>query len=523
MTIPGGKRESFRRWRRSRPFWGGLLLMIAGIELFLSGNLDLGNLQIHLGLTGYLSYVLPLILILCGALAWASSGQRMFYGIIGILTAIYSTISVNFGGFFIGMLIGIIGGALTAAWVPDKRVPHPAEATGPTTDDDEHYGFDDLAGDDDEAEEDTADIESDGVPADERSGPLRDTLPTSTRSPLAEPEVEAEAAEQEGEQRPRFPRHAADERSSTSDADRSMIRAPLPRRSFRTIAFTLAALTIGAVGFVALRDPTPALAGDCAPTALTKLLEKAPHHREQRRPEKHTTKNNKQIRTTSGYASAPLADVPGADASDSPAPPDPTPSTPATPDPTPSVPDPTPSATSPATPSTKPTAKPTARPTATPTVPKPKPSGSCTVISKLLDVASGQPYVNRNPSTQTAATLSMSGLSYDGIVDLPTKTGTIAALQFSMDSSTSASFELRPAVDGHTISLKSSKLTVSGHVRFYTTEIKGNLLGVLPVDFTVASPPPLVVPDLFFTDATVSLVFVTCDTLTADNLSITLP
>ena len=30
---PGG----FRSWRRSRPFWGGLFLIIAGLELFLSG------------------------------------------------------------------------------------------------------------------------------------------------------------------------------------------------------------------------------------------------------------------------------------------------------------------------------------------------------------------------------------------------------------------------------------------------------------------------------------------------------
>jgi hypothetical protein len=44
------------------------------------------------------------------------------------------------------------------------------------------------------------------------------------------------------------------------------------------------------------------------------------------------------------------------------------------------------------------------------------------------------------------------------------------------------------------------------------------------VDFTPASPPPLpplVVPDLFFTDATLTLVFVQSTTLSGDKLTIT--
>jgi hypothetical protein len=40
------------------------------------------------------------------------------------------------------------------------------------------------------------------------------------------------------------------------------------------------------------------------------------------------------------------------------------------------------------------------------------------------------------------------------------------------------------------------------------------------VTFTPDSPPPLVVPDLFFTNATVQLVFVHATTLTAPALHI---
>ena len=42
----------FRRWRRQRPFIGGLLVILGGIELFFSGQLDTGNLHIQLGIEG---------------------------------------------------------------------------------------------------------------------------------------------------------------------------------------------------------------------------------------------------------------------------------------------------------------------------------------------------------------------------------------------------------------------------------------------------------------------------------------
>ncbi len=115
----------------------------------------------------------------------------------------------------------------------------------------------------------------------------------------------------------------------------------------------------------------------------------------------------------------------------------------------------------------------------------------------------------------------MYGLSFDGIVDLPTRSGTMRVMQFSMDSSTSTPFELQPLTDTGEIDIKSSKLTVSSNVKFYCTEIKGDLLDVLPVDYTVDSPPPLVTSDLYFTNVTIELAFVYADKLTANNLDIT--
>jgi hypothetical protein len=116
----------------------------------------------------------------------------------------------------------------------------------------------------------------------------------------------------------------------------------------------------------------------------------------------------------------------------------------------------------------------------------------------------------------------MSGLSYDGNVSLPTATGSIVAMQFSMSSTTSTPFELDVPVGDHQCTFTSSELTLDGSVKIFATEIKGLFLGLVPVDFTPESPPPPIVDsDMFFTDATLTLAFVQSSTLTADKLTIT--
>ncbi|HEX6499064.1 MAG TPA: DUF6114 domain-containing protein [Micromonosporaceae bacterium] len=144
MTVPLGAPadahawvrgwRAFRRWRRSRPFWGPLLLMLAGVELFFSANLLLGGLQIHFGYEGFLSYLLPLLMLVTGVLIWLTPNQRVFYSIVGTVTAIYSLIGLNLGGWFCGMLLGILGGALSFAWTPTTSAPPPTSVVPVTGD-----------------------------------------------------------------------------------------------------------------------------------------------------------------------------------------------------------------------------------------------------------------------------------------------------------------------------------------------------------------------------------------------------
>jgi len=97
-------------------------------------------------------------------------------------------------------------------------------------------------------------------------------------------------------------------------------------------------------------------------------------------------------------------------------------------------------------------------------------------------------------------------------------------LEFSMDSSESTPFELQVSVNGRTLDYRSSDLTVSGHVRFYTSR-----LDVAGIVITPDSPLELFLQlfqgvtspiDITFPNVNLDLVLVRADTLTAPDLTI---
>ena len=57
-------RGGFRSWSRRRPLIGGILTVLAGAEMFLSSQLDIGHLHVQLGIEGFQATVIPLVLIL---------------------------------------------------------------------------------------------------------------------------------------------------------------------------------------------------------------------------------------------------------------------------------------------------------------------------------------------------------------------------------------------------------------------------------------------------------------------------
>ncbi len=114
------KRAGFSAWRRRRPFLGSVLTILAGIEMFFSGQLDVGKIHVQVGVEGFQATIIPLALALLGILVMLMPDHRVFYGVISLAISIYSLIGVNLGGFFIGMLLGAIGGVIIVSWMPKK-------------------------------------------------------------------------------------------------------------------------------------------------------------------------------------------------------------------------------------------------------------------------------------------------------------------------------------------------------------------------------------------------------------------
>jgi Family of unknown function (DUF6114) len=117
------RRAQWRAWRRSRPFWGGLLLILSGVELFaipLSGVLISGaiKLVIYIGIGGVFAVLIGALLIAAGFVIWFNPTHKTFYGIAGVVLGIVSFPASNLGGLFVGMLLAIFGGAIAVAWTP---------------------------------------------------------------------------------------------------------------------------------------------------------------------------------------------------------------------------------------------------------------------------------------------------------------------------------------------------------------------------------------------------------------------
>ncbi|MER7279858.1 DUF6114 domain-containing protein [Dactylosporangium sp. NPDC000244] len=467
-------------WRAQRPFWGGLFLLLSGVELFVSGNLKLA-LEVHFGPTGFLSYVIPLIMLLCGALTWFSPQQRLFYGILGTVTALYSLIGLNLGGFFLGTVLGLVGGGLAVAWGPSAApAAEPATAIEPAPPVESPY--------EDAPLEDILAEQPDDTYARPPSGVLRDEIPTARFSPLHDRYEGGGAG-------------SADEQLPPSDGP-----GDLPKRRYLgplLMAVAVAVALVGTVNRGGSAFAAPAACPSSSASAETKpsstgSQSAAPAPSASPTPSPTPTEEKKGLlgwlgdlftggdkkeeeQATAEASQAPEASVP-----------------------------PPPAAT------TKAPAKPS-----TSTQPCASASASPTPNNKKAQLAAGQPFVAAQPSILKADVMTMDSLTYDGVVDLPRRDGsTVTVLAFSMKNSVSTPFELDTPGGPKKLITTSSKLTVEGDVKFYTTRFTANVLGLLPMTFTPSSPPPPIPLPGFYTACDIELVFVRSNVLTAPALSI---
>ncbi|PBC77736.1 hypothetical protein BX265_2492 [Streptomyces sp. TLI_235] len=116
-------RLRFRNWRRTRPFWGGLLAMIAGLPIlyFPYAKLNLSGMTVSMATTaGAGSLIIGVLMICLGLTAWFQPLVRIFCGVATTLLALISIPVSNLGGFGFGLVLGLMAGGLLMAWAPLK-------------------------------------------------------------------------------------------------------------------------------------------------------------------------------------------------------------------------------------------------------------------------------------------------------------------------------------------------------------------------------------------------------------------
>ncbi|MFE3515565.1 DUF6114 domain-containing protein [Streptomyces sp. NPDC059166] len=132
-------RRGFRTWRGNRPFWAGLFTILGGVPIayFPYANMHLGNMTIAMSTTaGAGSLIIGVLLITLGLTMWFHHIVRVFAGVAAILLALISIPVANIGGFIVGFLFALLGGALSVSWAPAEakaaETPQAATADGGT-------------------------------------------------------------------------------------------------------------------------------------------------------------------------------------------------------------------------------------------------------------------------------------------------------------------------------------------------------------------------------------------------------
>ncbi|MFG2905981.1 DUF6114 domain-containing protein [Kitasatospora sp. NPDC048286] len=121
-------RRVFRTFRRTRPYYGGLLAMIAGVPImyFPYAHLSLGGMTVAMATTGGAgALIIGVLLIVLGLTAWFQPAVRVFAGIATTLLTLVSIPVSNLAGFGLALLPGLIGGGLMVSWAP---LPETAQA-----------------------------------------------------------------------------------------------------------------------------------------------------------------------------------------------------------------------------------------------------------------------------------------------------------------------------------------------------------------------------------------------------------
>ncbi|MGW9213999.1 DUF6114 domain-containing protein [Embleya sp. NPDC055664] len=545
-------RRAFREWRSARPFWAGLFTILAAGPILWApyASVSAGDVTVRLTQFGGVSALfIGAILIMCGIALWLTPAARVYLGIFVILVSLVSFIVATFGGFGVGMLLGLVGGMLATSWTYNE----------PSDDEDDERPGDDDAGDGHDGSADFDDtLVEDGFLADALSGKAPDASgeastgsetdrPGDKAAGTAAPRVTLAvivaamagvvglvgiASASPSDPLPENP-YADGPCASASPTTSAGSASAAPSTSSAAPSST-AATSAGSTPAgkapqtrSAAGQPTAAQSPAADPRAGTS---KAPESREPafKLPELKLPELKLPELTLPGLPGLPGLGLPGikpsAPASSAPA--STAPAAPAAPlaasggstsaSATPPAAKSTPSASASGKPSTKPTTT-SAKPSATSSSAAPKDGKSpfpCPVQGPVnAKSGNGIPPVAVDPLVLKSSLLAMAGLNYEGVVKVKTLTGVEEnALKFTVSKgidiwNMSMTVKEEGGKDVVISSDEGSKSWMDADIAttMYVKYLKGNIFGIIPITFTPESPPPINVPIVFFTNVESSM------------------
>ncbi|MYS85240.1 DUF6114 domain-containing protein [Embleya scabrispora] len=513
--------QAFRRWRKERPFWAGLFTILGSGPILWApyATLSAGDITFKITQMGGVSAIfIGAILILSGIAIWLNPKARVYIGIFVILVSLVSFVVATFGGFFVGMLFGLIGGTLAISWV---FLPAEEEAGEDRSDEDDEGGtggervpqetlVEDgflaqaLNGKAPDASGEASTGSETDRPGDGAPGAVspRLALATIATAMIGVVGVVGIAQASPSDELPSNPYadgpcvSASPTTSSSTSAPPSTASAPPSTAPGESVAST----SVGKAGQPAAAAPSPA-----AETRAAELRSPQGRTPEPKLPELELPELKLPEVALPGL---PGLGLPGnmlpSTASTAPAA---APSTLATNTQPASAASATPSgkaATRSATTSAKPSATlSSAKPTAGKT-PFPCP------IKGPVDAkaGSGEPPVAVDPFVLRSNLLAMAGLNYEGVVKVKTLQGTEEpALKFTVSKGIdiwNLSMTVKEA-SGRDVAITAregskSWMEADTKTTMYVKYLKGNIFGVVPITFTPDSPPPINVPVVFFTN-----------------------
>ncbi|TCP20300.1 hypothetical protein EV207_15318 [Scopulibacillus darangshiensis] len=104
----------FKLWKNNRPFWGATLTVLSAL-LVLYIPLQLYAIAFVPGSFVFIGLLFGGLILILGVLAYIYPQFSTVFGVITIFLSVLSVMGA-LGGFLIGTILGIIGGAMCIGW-----------------------------------------------------------------------------------------------------------------------------------------------------------------------------------------------------------------------------------------------------------------------------------------------------------------------------------------------------------------------------------------------------------------------